>query len=72
MTQPPAQEPLRRATDPWAAVGRLSGGVLVYGGIGYLLDRWWNTSFMTPIGILFGTALGIWTIYASLEHQQLQ
>ncbi|CAA9328624.1 MAG: hypothetical protein AVDCRST_MAG29-895 [uncultured Nocardioidaceae bacterium] len=69
MTHPPAQEPLRRSTDPWAAVGRLSGGVLVYGGIGYLLDRWWDTAFMTPIGILFGTALGIWTIYASLEHQ---
>jgi F0F1-type ATP synthase assembly protein I len=68
MTQPPAPEPLRRSTDPWAAIGRLSGGVLVYGAIGFLLDRWWDTTFMTPIGILFGAGLGIWTIYASLEN----
>jgi F0F1-type ATP synthase assembly protein I len=69
MTQPPAHEPLRRSQDPWAAVGRLSGGVLVYGGIGLLLDRWWDTSFMTPIGIVVGAALGIYTVYASLEQQ---
>jgi F0F1-type ATP synthase assembly protein I len=68
MTQPPAPEPLRRSTDPWAAIGRLSGGVLIYGGIGFLLDRWWDTPFMTPVGILFGAGLGIWTIYASLEN----
>lgn len=69
MIDPLAQEPLRRSTDPWAVVGRLSGGVLVYGGIGFLLDRWWDTSFMTPSGILFGTFLGLWTVYASLERQ---
>lgn len=69
MSQPPAHEPVRRSTDPWAAVGRLSGGVLIYGAAGWLLDRWWETSFMTPIGILFGAALGTWTVYASLEQQ---
>jgi len=69
MSQPPAQEPMRRSTDPWAAVGRLSGGVLVYGGIGFAVDRWWDTTFMTPVGIMFGAALGIWTVYASLEQQ---
>jgi F0F1-type ATP synthase assembly protein I len=50
-------------------VGRLSGGIIIYGAVGWLLDRWWDTSFMTPIGILFGAALGTWTVYASLEHQ---
>lgn len=69
MSQPPAHEPVHRSTDPWAAVGRLSGGVIIYGAAGWLLDRWWGTEFMTPIGILFGAALGIWTVYASLENQ---
>ncbi|CAN5115606.1 MAG: AtpZ/AtpI family protein [Nocardioidaceae bacterium] len=69
MSQPPVHEPVRRSADPWAAVGRLSGGIIIYGAVGWLLDRWWDTSFMTPIGILFGAALGTWTVYASLEHQ---
>lgn len=48
--------------DPWVAFGRIVGGVLLYGGAGFLLDRWWGTSFMVAIGIVFGAALGIYTV----------
>ena len=48
--------------DPWVAFGRVSGGVIFYGGLGYLLDRWWDTSFMVAIGVVVGAALGIYTI----------
>lgn len=48
--------------DPWVAFGRVAGGVIFYGGAGFLLDRWWNTTFMVAVGIVLGAALGIYTI----------
>ncbi|HLR85114.1 MAG TPA: AtpZ/AtpI family protein [Nocardioidaceae bacterium] len=65
MSEPPPQ---RRSIDPWTAVGRIGGGVLCYGAIGYLLDRWWGTPFMVAIGVVFGAALGIYTVYATLRN----
>ncbi|WP_370618587.1 AtpZ/AtpI family protein [Mumia qirimensis] len=55
--------------DPWVAVGRIGGGVLVYGALGYLLDLWWHTSFMVVIGIVLGAALGIYTVFAALQDK---
>ncbi len=46
--------------DPWHAFGYLVSGVAIYGFAGWLLDRWWGTSFMVAIGILFGAGLGIY------------
>ncbi len=45
--------------DPWHAFGYLVSGVLLYGVIGWLLDRWWGTGFMVVVGILFGACLGL-------------
>lgn len=45
--------------DAWNAFGYLVSGVLVYGLIGWALDRWLDTSFLVVIGILFGAVLGI-------------
>lgn len=53
--------------DPWATFGRIMGGVLVYGGVGFLLDRWLDTSFMVGLGIVVGAALGIYAVVASLR-----
>ncbi|CAN5585983.1 hypothetical protein BH11ACT8_BH11ACT8_08300 [soil metagenome] len=50
--------------DPWNAFGYLVSGVLVYGVIGFLLDRWWGTSFMVAIGILTGATLGTYMTWA--------
>ena len=49
--------------DPWVAFGRITGGVIFYGGAGFLLDRWWDTSFMVAIGVVVGAALGIYTVF---------
>jgi ATP synthase protein I len=53
--------------DPWAAYGRIGGGVLVYGAAGYLLDRWLGTSFIVGIGIVVGAGLGLYAVLASLR-----
>lgn len=48
--------------DPWVAFGRVTAGVLLYGAVGFGLDRWWGTSFMVAIGVVVGAALGILTV----------
>ncbi len=60
--------PRRRSQDPLAAVGRIGGGVILYGAIGYLLDRWWDTFFMVGIGAALGASLGTYVVIASLRH----
>jgi ATP synthase protein I len=50
--------------DPWLAFGYLVAGVLLYGFVGWLLDRWWGTGFMVVIGILLGAGLGIYQTFA--------
>ena len=42
----------------------LIAGFAVWGGIGWLLDQWWGTRLMTPIGLIVGMALGIYAVVA--------
>lgn len=53
--------------DPWAAFGRIVGGVGVYGLLGFGLDQWWDTTFMVGLGIVAGAALGVYTVLATLR-----
>lgn len=67
MSQSDAPPPERESTpsgDPWLAFGYLVAGVLLYGAVGLLLDRWWGTSFMVVIGILLGAGLAIYQTFA--------
>jgi ATP synthase protein I len=46
------------------------GGVVIGGGIGYLLDRWLDTSpVITLVGGLLGFAGGIWDIIRRLSRE---
>jgi F0F1-type ATP synthase assembly protein I len=40
----------------WSILGTLVAGVLAWGGIGWLLDRWLGTRFLVAIGVLVGAA----------------
>ena len=40
----------------WIIIGLLLSGVIAWGGIGWLLDRWLGTSLFLPVGILVGAA----------------
>lgn len=59
----------------WSISGTLLAGVLLYGGIGFLLDRWLGTpKVFTAIGLLVGAGLGIYLVYVKYgkEHPQDQ
>lgn len=51
------------------AFGYLVSGVFLYGLIGWLLDRWWGTSFLVVIGILAGAVLGTYQTWARFKPQ---
>jgi len=65
MTQHP--RPSSPQGDPWHAFGYIVAGVLVYGALGWLADRWLGTSFLVAIGILLGAVLGIYMTVARFD-----
>jgi ATP synthase protein I len=56
---PPGQGP----GDAWSVIGYLLAGLLVYGGLGLLLDRWLGTEFFTLLGLVLGGGLGIYLVH---------
>ena len=60
----PAQreEPIGE-TAAWTVLSYLISGPLVYGGLGWLLDRWLGTRFFVAVGIVGGMALGLYLVY---------
>jgi F0F1-type ATP synthase assembly protein I len=52
------------ADEGWAVLTTLIAGFVVWGGLGWLLDRWWGTTFLTPVGVIVGMALGVFAVVA--------
>ncbi|WP_206050843.1 AtpZ/AtpI family protein [Nocardioides speluncae] len=44
----------------------------VYGLIGWLLDRWLDTTFLVAVGILVGAVLGIYLTWARFNKAQIE
>jgi F0F1-type ATP synthase assembly protein I len=58
--QPP--KPTRGANDGWAVLSTLLGGFLVWGGVGWLIDKWLDTKVFLPIGLVVGMAASLYLI----------
>lgn len=43
----------------WSVVSYLIGGMVLYGGIGWLIGRWTHIAILFPIGLLLGIALAL-------------
>ena len=39
------------------------GGIVIYAGGGWLLDRWLDTSFFFPVGLVLGAGLTVLLLY---------
>ncbi|MET0862985.1 MAG: AtpZ/AtpI family protein [Nakamurella sp.] len=50
------------ADEGWAVLSTLISGFVIFGGIGWLLDQWWGTRLMVPIGLIVGMALSIYAV----------
>jgi F0F1-type ATP synthase assembly protein I len=57
----PARQP-SGADIGWGITGTLLSGVIVWGGVGLALDRWWGTRFVALIGVILGLAVAIYLV----------
>jgi len=46
----------------WRIVAEMLAGMLLYGGLGYLGDYFWNTRWLLPVGLLLGFGLSIYLV----------
>ncbi len=66
MTNAPRQAPEPRDDDAWAVLSRLIGGIVVWGGIGWLVDRWTgHQALFLPIGIVVGIAAALYLVWVN-------
>lgn len=62
--QPPKPPQPLGASDGWLAVGYLLAGMAVWGGIGWLVDRWLDTGgIATAVGAIIGMIGGIYLVF---------
>jgi F0F1-type ATP synthase assembly protein I len=65
MARPPQSgNPWRGFSTAWAVTGTMVAGILVWGGIGFLLDTLiWARLVFTGIGVVIGAAAGTYIVY---------
>jgi F0F1-type ATP synthase assembly protein I len=58
------REAWRGADQAWDVIGLLFAGIIVCGGLGWLLDRLFDfTDVFLPIGMVLGGGISIWLVY---------
>src|SRR5215472_9931647 len=56
----PGQAPqMPRESDGWRILSYMLGGMILYGGIGWLVGKWTGISVLFPVGMILGIALSI-------------
>jgi ATP synthase protein I len=48
-----------KASAGWAVTSYLIGGMIFYGGVGWLIGRWTGIAALFPVGMLVGLGLAI-------------
>jgi F0F1-type ATP synthase assembly protein I len=55
----------------WSVIGTLASGILVWGGIGFILDRWLGFEWLfLPIGMVVGVSTSIYVVYVRYGRQR--
>lgn len=47
----------------WSIVGYLLSGLMIWGGIGWGLDRWLGTTYLVLVGMLLGAGSSIYLVW---------
>jgi ATP synthase protein I len=53
----------READALWTIVGYMLSGLLFWGGAGYLADRYFDTTYLTLIGVLVGMGGALYLVW---------
>jgi F0F1-type ATP synthase assembly protein I len=55
----PGEPRLPHESDGWRILSYMLGGMILYGGIGWLIGRWTGIPILFPVGMIAGLALSI-------------
>ncbi|MDQ3492421.1 MAG: hypothetical protein M3452_04075 [Chloroflexota bacterium] len=55
--------------DAYAALGLIISGVIVWGGVGYLLSRRFDNQLFVAIGLLLGMGAGLYLVWFRYGRQ---
>jgi ATP synthase protein I len=59
-TRDPEQEPrIVRQSDGWQILSYMLGGMILYGGIGWLVSHFTGIAILFPIGMILGIGLSV-------------
>jgi ATP synthase protein I len=59
-TRDPEQEPrIVRESDGWQILSYMFGGMILYGGIGWLISHFTGIAILFPIGMILGVGLSV-------------
>jgi ATP synthase protein I len=61
--RPPEDDGRDFANAAWSVPGYLLSGMLIWGGVGWLLSRSTGWVVFTPIGLILGVGLAIYLVY---------
>ena len=67
---PDAGHPRLEEARMWNVVSYLISGPVMFGGIGWALDRWLEYGFFVPVGILVGMAVSLYLVWFRYGTQQ--
>lgn len=62
-TTPASEQALVDSNTGMKVFAEMLAGVLLYGGLGYLGDRLFHTSFLVVIGLLLGIGLSMYLVF---------
>jgi len=69
MDQQPSRRPPANPGDAWVVIAYLLSGMVVWGGAGWLLDRWLGTELLVLVGLLIGAAASVYLVYVRYGRQ---
>ena len=60
---PPDDRGRRGESDAFAAFGLITGGVLFWGGVGWLVSEWLDNSIFVMLGLLLGMGGALYLVW---------
>ncbi len=57
--QPLPEQPAGRADEGWRVFSSMIAGMVLYGGLGWLIGHWTGISILFPLGMILGIALSV-------------
>jgi ATP synthase protein I len=57
--RPVPEQPPQSADEGWRVFSRMIAGMVLYGGLGWLIGHWTHVPILFPLGMLLGIVLSL-------------